>query len=448
MMVPPILVQAAVFFYVSQRDGGDVFHLLLAVAMLTSLGAVSVFVNTHSNFVTQGIRLGLENLELVEQLKAQTLAAEEANSAKTKFLAAASHDLRQPAHALNLFVEVLASTELNPHQRKVVGHIRAASEASRDMLSTLLDFSRIEAGVMQATMQPVALAPLLLSLQEEFGLQADAKNLVYRSRDTQAVAHCDPSLLALILRNLLSNAIRYTERGGVLLAVRRRGSALVVQVWDTGVGIAAADQQAVFKEFHQLGNPERDRQKGLGLGLSIAKGLAQTMDARITVHSRPSRGSVFSVWLSMAAAHSAAAKAPTANPLLRGLKVLLVDDEAAVRTSMGELLTLWGCDVREAADQDTARDLLEQGFVPDLLITDYRLREGRTGGEVIEMVRSEFSEQRGLPFTAIIVTGDTSPQRIREAESHGARVLHKPMDAQTLRQAIAQQMLDGSMRGI
>ncbi|MFM7331738.1 MAG: sensor histidine kinase, partial [Brachymonas sp.] len=227
----------------------------------------------------------------------QTQAAVEANKAKTKFLAAASHDLRQPVHALNLFIEVLGQTPLDKNQQEIMGHIHAANHASRDMLNTLLDYSRIEAGVMESKPQPTRMATLLLALQEEFGPQADAKNLVYRSRDTQAIAHCDPGLTALVLRNFVSNAIRYTQRGGVLVAVRERAGMLCAQVWDTGIGIAADQHEVIFKEFHQLGNEERDRQKGLGLGLAIVKGLASTMDTRVSLRSRPGRGSVFELWL-------------------------------------------------------------------------------------------------------------------------------------------------------
>jgi two-component system, sensor histidine kinase len=474
MMLPPLLVQAGVFFYLSAVGVATPFHFVLGLAMLTLTVSMLVFLNTQSDFVTRGIRLGFENAALVEQLQQQTQVAEAANMAKTRFLAAASHDLRQPAHALNLFVEVLAGTQLDAHQQRILGHIRAASAASREMLGTLLDFSRIEAGVMKAQMQSVPLAPLLLNLQEEFGLQADAKNLVYRSRDTHAVAHADPALLALVLRNLVSNAIRYTELGGLLVGVRSRGNELAVQVWDTGLGIAREQHEEVFKEFHQLGNPERDRQKGLGLGLAIARGLAAAMNARITLQSAPGKGSVFSVWLERAspeaqvrvsahqlpgAALSAHDKPQSQNTGLQptgsawlaprpaagsgassgasgldGVKVLVVDDEAPVRASMSELLRMWGCEVRVAEGLSEVRGHIASGFVPSALITDYRLRDDTSGGDVIAWVRAELAERIGGPLPAIIVTGDTSPDRILEATSHNALVLHKPVEAVALRQ--------------
>ncbi|NJS36584.1 MAG: hypothetical protein HC765_09440 [Brachymonas sp.] len=281
MMVLPFLVQVFVFLRYSLTHAFDPFHAVLGISMFTLLITNLFAIQSQSETIERSIRLGFENEDLVGQLREQTdqlhqqaellrqqtQAANEANQAKTKFLAAASHDLRQPAHALNLFVEALNQTSLDAEQQGIVGHIQAANQASRDMLNTLLDFSRIEAGVMEAKPQPTPLAPLLLALEEEFGPQADAKNLVYRSHETHAVAHCDASLVALVLRNFVSNAIRYTQRGGVLIAVRSRGQELCLQVWDTGIGIAAEQHEVIFKEFHQLGNEERDRQKGLGAGL-------------------------------------------------------------------------------------------------------------------------------------------------------------------------------------
>jgi two-component system, sensor histidine kinase len=464
LMVLPLAAQGLVFLVLAVQGNSAVFHASLGVALLTLLSANLVLLHIQSHTLERGIRLGFENTDLVARLREQTLAAEAANAAKTKFLAAASHDLRQPVHALGLFIEVLSSTQLDERQQRILGHIQAASSASREMLNTLLDFSRIEAGVMQAHAQPTPLAPLLLALQEEFGPQADAKNIVYRSRDTSGVAECDPALTSLVLRNFVSNAIRYTQAGGVLVAVRRRGQRgehLVVQVWDTGIGIEPEQQEAVFEEFHQLGNPERDRQKGLGLGLAIARGLAQTMGTKITLNSKPGRGSVFSLWLPASTLPAAgfatrsggwsvsalqatepapqreggAVQAVQRLHALQGRKVMVVDDEEPVRQSMQALLESWGCEVRVAEGLQEAQALLGQGFVPQMLLTDYRLREGQTGGQVISALRQD------LPgLQAVIITGDTAPERIREAASHDAVLLHKPVPANTLRQGMLELM--------
>jgi two-component system, sensor histidine kinase len=480
IFVPPYVAQIVVFGWHGLQSG-DAFHGFMGAAMLLLLTVNLIFSRFTWATLNRSIVLAYENEALVRQLKQQaeqlsekTRAAEEANTAKTKFLAAASHDLRQPVHALNLFVEVLSGTALDKKQTTMVQHIRAASQASRDMLNTLLDYSRIEAGVMTPKPRPTALAPMLRALEEEFGPQADGRQLVYRTRDTDCVALCDPTMTALVLRNFVSNALRYTHEGGILVCARRRGIQVIVQVMDTGVGIAREHWEEVFKEFRQLGNEERDRQKGLGLGLAIAKGLAQSMGARIELNSRLGHGSVFTLCLPMAQAlddepqHKAGAatllersgtavrsggwmvnelhtapltpsasaspkQASATSVALAGMKVLVVDDEAPVRLSMQALLQSWGCEVHTAEGLDEALALYtNDNFLPDLLITDYRLREGVTGGDVISALRSVLT----TPMPAIIITGDTDPQRIREAASQTATLLHKPISSSVLKEAM------------
>lgn len=481
IFVPPFVAQIGVFGWYGLQTG-DTFHGFLGAAMLLLLSVDLIFSRFTWATLNRSIVLAYENQALVEQLQSQALqlsattrAAQEANTAKTKFLAAASHDLRQPVHALNLFVEVLSGTELSDKQKVMVQHIRTASLASREMLNTLLDYSRIEAGVMVAKKQTVNLAPMLRELEDEFGPQADARGLVYRTRDTDLRALCDSTMTQLILRNFLSNALRYTSGGGILVCARRRGEEVFVQVMDTGVGIAREHWEEVFKEFRQLGNEERDRQKGLGLGLAIAKGLAQSMGARIELSSRIGHGSVFTLCLPQvettgdearpsmresmrevreslamrSGAWTVATLAPVAQGLrdelghanLKGLRVLVVDDEEAVRISMQALLESWGCEVRVAEGMEDVKALdSEQDFAVQLLITDYRLREGITGAQVIAAVRQQQAARPGTQpmreLPAIIITGDTAPQRIREAASQTATLLHKPVSTHTLRQSM------------
>jgi two-component system, sensor histidine kinase len=471
IFVPPFVAQVLVFGGYGWQVG-DAFHGFMGAAMLLLLTVNLIFSRFTWATLNRSIVLAYENQELVQQLKMQaeqlsqtTRAAQDANTAKTKFLAAASHDLRQPVHALNLFVEVLSGTQLDDKQTMMVQHIRAASLASREMLNTLLDYSRIEAGVMTPKPRPTSIAPLLRTLEDEFGPQADGRKLVYRTRDTDCIAMCDPTMTALILRNFVSNALRYTHEGGILVCARRRGVQVIVQVMDTGVGIAREHWDEVFKEFRQLGNEERDRQKGLGLGLAIAKGLAQSMGARIELSSRLGHGSVFTLclpavdteggaitavagnqfeqsgvatrsggWMITDLAASPAATPVKASVTLQGKKVLVVDDENAVRLSMKVLLQSWECNVRVAEGMEEVQEMLsEEGFTLDLLITDYRLREGMTGGDVITAVREKLHTSKGDILPAIIITGDTAPERIREASSYEATtLLHKPVSAATL----------------
>lgn len=242
------------------------------------------------------IFFGLDETErkrMEEELVAAKQRAEDRNTAKSKFLAAFSHDARQPLHAQALFLDVLAHTELSAEQHKVLANANAASKVYGEILNTLLDFSRVEAGVIEPQVQPFRMQSLLNKIEREFELQADTKGIAYRSRETDLVVQSDPMLVGLILRNLVANAIRYTEHGGLLVTCRKRGTQAVLEVWDTGIGIATEYQQAVFREFFQLENPERDRQKGLGLGLAIADGLARTLNHRLSLVSIPGRGSVF-----------------------------------------------------------------------------------------------------------------------------------------------------------
>jgi len=359
--------------------------------------------------------------------------AENANMGKSKFLAAASHDLRQPIHAQGLFLEVLSRTELNAQQRELLASTRAASDASADMLNTLLDFSRIEAGVIEPQRQAFRMQPLLNKIEREFERQADAKGLAYRSRETALVAQSDPALIELILRNLVSNAIRYTERGGLLVTCRLRAGQVVLEVWDTGIGITASQQREVFREFHQLGNPERDRRKGLGLGLAIVEGLAQTLGHALSLVSIPGRGSVFR--LALPAATDPVIATELAPMLAKSqrldMRVLVIDDEESVRVGMLHLLRSWGCDCVAAESIEDALVLARQQ-APDLVISDYRLREQRTGIEAIAALRALLGDT--LP--ALLVTGDTAPERLRQAQASGIPLLNKPVSPGQLYRAM------------
>lgn len=412
----------------------------------------------------QGMALVFENTALVERLKqksiqsktallhakeAQALAqtaqglAEKANFDKSKFLAAASHDLRQPLHAMGLFLETLARSNLTQQQQSVLHHAHTASNAASEMLTTLLDFSRLEAGVVKSVPKPFLLQAMLAKLELEFGLQADAKDLYYRTRETTLAAVADPNLTDLVLRNFISNAIRYTDSGGVLVACRYRGGAAVVEVWDTGVGIPASQQTEIFKEFHQLGNPERDRRKGLGLGLAIVERISTAMNAKVTLHSVPGRGSVFRLWLECyqgGIVHDAAPQSSNKN--LHGMRVLVIDDEEPVRLGMHELLNSWGCICHTADAASSALHcvaMLGMHEQPQVILADYRLREGATGGQAIRALRTYLSvrgQDSHLP--AIIITGDTAPERLREAQQTQAMLLHKPVSASALQQALLQ----------
>jgi signal transduction histidine kinase/ActR/RegA family two-component response regulator len=396
---------------------------------------------TADRATRRSIALKLENDRLVNQLRAESQralaaqeAAEKADRDKSRFLAAASHDLRQPLHAMGLFLESLQRSPLNDHQLTVLGHAHAASGAAAEMLTTLLDYSRLEAGVVKVRPDAFAVQPLLTALEQEFGVQADTAGLVYRTRETSAAAFADRSLVGLVMHNFISNALRYTAKGGVLIACRTRGKRLALEVWDTGPGIPRSQWDNIFKEFHQLGNPERDRRKGLGLGLAIVQRLAREMNTSVEVLSQPGRGSVFRLWLDrwQGALEDDTAPAPDTVSLV-GLKMLAIDDDEAVRLGMQSLLHSWGCQCITAESSADALECLED-ITPDIIITDFRLRHEETGKQVLQALRAYL----GTSVPAIIMTGDTSPQRLRDAQSTSALLLHKPVSTGQLRDAMVQ----------
>jgi signal transduction histidine kinase len=404
-------------------EQGTASSFTMAGALVFILTFLRILLQAARHLSFESIRLRFENLDLVESLREQKQVADNANLAKSKFLAAASHDLRQPIHAQGLFLEVLSRSALNEHQQALLTNARAASEASSELLNALLDFSRIEAGVIKPQLQPCRLQPLLNKIETELAPQANAKDIVYRTRETRLMVRTDPMLLELILRNLVSNAIRYTERGGVLVTCRQRGTQAMLEVWDTGIGIAPAHQKEVFREFHQLGNPERDRRKGLGLGLAIADGLARTMGHGLTLSSIPQRGSVFRLSLNIDNTVQAAQSTmmQSKSRLLKA-RLLVIDDDEIVRAGMLHLLRDWGCEC-EAAESIEEAVALVRLHRPDIVICDYRLREQRTGVEAIAALRKLLGET--LP--ALLITGDTAPERLREAQASGLPLMHKPV---------------------
>ena len=410
------------------RDGGNLPHTT-EYPILSKAGEEHLisWQNSVLRLPRSAIFFGInvtERKQMEVDLLAARQRADESNAAKSKFLAAISHDVRQPLHAQALFLAVLARTELNAHQREVLDRATAASLSCGEMLNTLLDFSRVDTGVLRPQVQSFRLQPLLNKIEREFELQADAKNLAYRSRESDLVAQSDPMQVELILRNLVANAIRYTSHGGVLVACRRRGNVIVVEIWDTGVGIDAAHQKDIFREFHQLGNPERDRHKGLGLGLAIADGLSKALGHGLSLSSRPGKGTVFRLELPIShvvSVHATPVVLPAAAHL-QDLKVLVIDDDDSVRSGMAYLLRTWGCACDTAASIDEALALAQLG-APEAIISDYRLREQRTGAEAIAALRTLL----GKNTAALIISGDTALEPQREALSTGVPLLHKPV---------------------
>ena len=441
-VAPNLLAESVICAWYSTRSPA---HMVVAISSPVLLAFMWFLGKTFNQMHRTSMRLQLENTRLVQELTLQTeearmahAAAEQAGVAKSRFLAAASHDLRQPIHAQGLFLDVLSRTQLDAQQRQLVDGIHAASQASADMLHSLLDFSRIEAGVVLPRVCAFRVQPVLNKIEREFAPQADAKGLSYRSRECPVVVQSDPALVELILRNLVANAIRYTLYGGVLVACRAQGSQAVFEVWDTGIGIAPEHQQDVFLEFHQLGNSERDRRNGLGLGLAIVKALARTLDHAVSVTSTVGKGSVFRVALPVAQGGMAVVtEQGSSSDLLRvelfKVRVLVIDDDEVVCQGMLQLLRDWGCECEGAQGIDEAV-AIAPALQPQIIVSDYRLREQHTGVQAIEAVRAAM----GVALPALLITGDTAPERIREALASGLPLFHKPISpAQLYRGLVA-----------
>ena len=397
------------------------------------MGAMLAFGRTQARLVRGHIRARFERSDLVEELRRQKDAAERANRAKSQFFAAASHDLRQPLHALGLFSASLRDLSEEPERRAVVDQVHASIDALESLFDELLDISKIDAGAVQAKPVHLALDAVLESMRAQFAGPAARKGLALRVVRSRAVVRTDPVLLGRILANLVSNAIRYTESGTVLLGCRSRGAVVRVEVWDSGVGIARDQHERIFEEFYQLHNAERDRRQGLGLGLATVKRLAVLLELGLTLDSWEGRGTVFRVDVPRGErARIALAPPAAAAPVdvLVGKRIVVVDDEPDIRQGMHQLLLRWGSVPLTAASGAQALGLLAHD-APDLIICDHRLAGQESGTHVIDAIRA----RHGAAIPAILVTGDTAPHGLRPAQPGHHVLQHKPVRPVQLRAA-------------
>jgi signal transduction histidine kinase/CheY-like chemotaxis protein len=389
-----------------------------------------------SSVVLDSLRLRFENLDLLGGLRIEKDRSERANLDKSRFLAAASHDLRQPVHALGMFAGALRARSMDDEARRLVGHIEDSVLALEGLFGSLLDISRLDAGVVERRPSVFPIHPLLTRIAAGYAAQAKQKGLSLRVVGCASFVRTDAVLFERILRNVVDNAVRYTEKGGVLIGCRSAagGRTLRVQVWDTGPGIPPEHQERVFQEFFQLGNVERDRSKGLGLGLAIVRRLAILLDCPLSLRSALGHGT--SLEVSVALAEPEAGR-PDGTAAAQGLGlsglVLVVDDEIAIQHAMRSLLTSWGLTVITAGSE---AEMLAQtaglGAPPSLLICDYRLRGGENGIDVVERLRSEFNED----IPAVLITGDVTPDRLAKARQGEFPLLHKPVPPGRLRAVI------------
>jgi signal transduction histidine kinase/CheY-like chemotaxis protein len=450
----PLIVRVA--------SAGDTVHVFTAIVMGVVLAFLLAFGHHLNDVLTHSLAIRYENVDLIALLQGQTaraeqarVAAETANRAKSQFLAAASHDLRQPLHALGLFAAALATRTREPELRPLVASIHASVDALETLFGQLLDLSRLDAGALTPERTSMALAPLFARLANDFAPQAAAHGLRLALVPTTLHVDSDPLLLERILRNLVANAIRYTRSGGVVVGARRRRATVRIDVVDSGIGISREDRERIFDEFVQAAAAPRNHAggRGLGLGLAIVRRLAALLGHRLELASTPGRGSRFSVEVPRAQARLA--RATTAAPpepgngaalapSFAGRCVAVIDDDPAVVAAMRALFTAWGARVVGGENVPGVvgelRTSSESAGEPDLVVADLRLANGDCGIAAV----TELAAVCGRRLPALIVSGDTAEDARNAVAAAGFTLLAKPLVAAAL-QAAALAALDGKL---
>ncbi|HEX5130374.1 MAG TPA: hybrid sensor histidine kinase/response regulator [Usitatibacter sp.] len=409
-------------------QGREVYVAISALGLMF-LAATMIVGRSTQRLMVESTARELERARLMQSLIAQKAEVDEANRAKTRFLAAASHDLRQPMQAITLLVESLQERAREPATREIVESIRTSVGTMAALLNAILDISRFDAGTVSPERSHFEIEAVLERLRQAYAEAATRKGLELRVRASHDVVETDPVLLYRILSNLVSNALRYTERGRVLVCCRPRGHFLRIEVRDSGPGIPEARQREVFQEFVQLGNRQRDRQQGLGLGLPIVERTARLLGHALELRSRPGRGSVFAVTVGRGDPSRVRHAAEQQGAPLNGCSVLLIEDDREVLAATRLLLEGWGCTVHVASSGANCRDQLARlGEGPAIAIADYSLPGDEDGVTVLDTIRRRFPQTAG-----ILVSGDIAPEVLRRAQASGYTLLHKPLRPARLR---------------
>lgn len=469
-----VFIVAAIFAHISAAVASHATHIRIFIAFCFSLWipACAFFIGMNSTFyyqiailgsffvlanlsfalnqsrsVTQSLRLQYENVKLLNELKHQKIIADEANHAKSRFMAAASHDLRQPLHAMNLFTDSLAQRIENPETGRILNLLRGSINTLRELFDSLLDISRLDAGVIKPQLQAFNLKDMITKLLDEYSLHTSNKGLQLRSRLYECWVYSDPVLVEQILRNLIWNAIKYTDTGGILIGCRNRRRKTVFEIWDTGVGIIESEQHRIFEEFHQTNNPDRDRSQGIGLGLSIVQRTARLLNLDVGMRSNYGNGSKFFIGFEPAnVPHLPSPTSKKTQPIgkgkkldfnLTGVSVLVVDDEVAILDALEVVLQDWGCKVALCKSIQEVKSSLED-FNPDILLTDFNLNNGETGDSVIQLVDYDM----GYKTPAIIITGAATAEGLNNIKGQQTNILYKPLQAEELRKKMVEVLND------
>ncbi|WP_266158720.1 ATP-binding response regulator [Dyella silvatica] len=458
-MIVSLLVAAAISWRAARWISAPLRHLVEAVQQLgrgdrrvevavtdqTEIGELQRGFNSAAAGLFDTQRSLEHEIELATlELARKNAALEAASVAKARFLAAASHDLRQPLYALTLFSSALAVDERDPVRLDRIAHIKECVGALDHLFSELLDLSRLETGAMQLDVSEFPLDCVFEGVSCNFRLIAEQQDLRLVMRTTPVWVRSDRTMLARILNNLVSNALRYTRQGGVLVGARRRGDGTVrIDVWDTGSGIASEHQSRIFDEFyrvdhHDAGENESSPRRGLGLGLATVQRLAELLDTQVQLSSMPGRGSVFSFHVPEVPPQQIMHTPPEETPLnVTGMRVLVIDDEPAILSGIRYLLRSWGCEVAIAEDRTQA---LEAAKIwptpPDIVISDLRLRDGESGLDALTALDLHYRHHGDKPYARLLITGETRSDRLREIMAAKIPVLYKPVSPEQLREAM------------
>lgn len=417
---------------------------LLVLMFLISITVPSLLLSADVEVRKKGEEsLRRAQIELERKVAERTQELELANAAKSRFLAMASHDLRQPLHALGLFVAQLRMPLRSGERTRTIELVDATRKEMDEMLNSLLDMSRLDAGILIPTITEFPIARLLQKIETTFDQATQETGLRLRVRRSDAWVRSDAMLLERILLNLVSNAVRYTLRGGIIVGCRRRGQMLRIEVWDSGPGIPEDQKQNIFGEFFQLAARDRNRYGSMGLGLAIVDRLRLLLNHPIDLASTVGRGSRFAILVPMADECDTSTE-PVDSPhpaafAVEGKVVLVITDAPIVQEGTGGLLGRWGYFVLTAASDEAALiRLAERQQRPDLIISDYHLASGKTGIRAIEQINAAF----GSSIPAILISGDTAPEPLREAKDRGYILLHKPVDPMRLRAVMHELFMD------
>lgn len=441
MVTVPILLPITIRFFLET----DSIPTSIAVGTILYEGALFyVFKNLHATLY-ENVSLRFQHSELVNELRAQKEEAEDANLAKSRFLAAASHDLRQPLHAQSLFVEELKHYISDTESAAIFSNLESSMEALHGMFNAMLDISKLDAQVVEPVMSNFPIKPLLDEILVDSKNDAQKKDIQLKAiADDDMVVYSDRNLLGRIIRNLTSNAIKYTDQGTVTITCNTIGNSISIAVEDSGIGIPKTHFKTIFQEYNQLGNPERDRAKGIGLGLAIVSRLCKLLKLNIEVKSELNQGSCFFFSVNKGDItnlnYQPAEMHGLSGPLIESVHVLVIDDEPSNRAAMTSLLEGWGYSVTASGDLEEAMLSLIPYKPPSIIVADYRLPRNTNGIDAIKAIANYYNQN----IPALLITGDTGPAPLQHATTSGLLVLHKPVAPAKLRSALLHLLQQGT----